>query len=138
MRQSITFTINAGEAWEVKFGTSKRIVTEHPLKSQEFLKNLQLLDKIINRPFLCDKSGKIRPDDEKRFSKIIRLAELIGNRLAEVLGEKGKKQLADAMQQVNVPLFRVAVYGPETDRVLALPWELIHVAGKFPVKRRQD
>ena len=56
-RPEFTLTINAGEVWQVRFGTSERAVSEHPLKNDEFLEKLQLLEKIIYRPLPCDKSG---------------------------------------------------------------------------------
>ncbi|MGV7224322.1 MAG: SIR2 family protein, partial [Nitrospinales bacterium] len=133
-RPELTLSIHAGDDWQVRFSGSEQAVREHPLNNKEFLENLQLLEKIIYRPLSCDKSGNLRAEDAKVVSTIAELAAWIGDRLAAVLVEADQKKLAESMRQTDIPLFRVVVDGPQTDRVLALPWELIHVDGRFPVK----
>ena len=133
-RTELNLTIEAEKVWQVQLDGAARPVDDHPLLSDEFLQKLSLLEKLIHAPLPCDDLGNLRPDDAETATAINALALWIGQQLAAILNDAEQQQLADAMAPGDIPLLRVAAHGSEADRVLALPWELIHFAGQFPVR----
>ncbi len=67
-------------------------------------------------------------------ASIYELASLVGAGLAAALDERGRQAILAAMNRDSIPLLRIVVEGEGADRVLALPWELLRLDGRFPVK----
>ncbi|MCP4694616.1 MAG: aminopeptidase P family protein, partial [Desulfobacterales bacterium] len=105
-----------------------------PIKDDEFIKNLERLEEMIHLPLPCNANGAMGGKENVIEAAIYELATRIGTDLAAVLDDQGRQTILAAMNRDAIPLLRIVVDGDLADRVLALPWELLHLDGRFPVK----
>jgi tetratricopeptide (TPR) repeat protein len=88
--------------------------------------------------------GQVLPQEEPAAAQIQELAERVGNELASWLGDGVQDQLRPAIargKNGELPLLRIRVLcagtdaaRAEADRFLALPWELLRIDDRYPIK----
>ncbi|MBU1054844.1 MAG: tetratricopeptide repeat protein [Proteobacteria bacterium] len=122
------------ENLSVTLGGREVSQTAFAFTDDEFIQKLAQLEKMTHLPLPCDPKGAMGAKENALESAIYEQAILIGTGLAEVLDDMGRLTLTEIMNSTKIPLLRIVVDGDWADRVLALPWELLYIDGRFPVK----
>jgi tetratricopeptide (TPR) repeat protein len=124
----------ADENWSVTLDGRVVVQPANPLQEETFVEKLEQLEALIHLPLPCDAKGNVGAKETAAEAAIHEYATDIGTHLAAVFDEQGRQALVEAMQGSTIPLLRIIVDGDGADRVLALPWELLYLDGRFPVK----
>ncbi len=122
------------ENWSVALDGREIAEPKLPIQDNGFIKTLEQLENMIHRPLPCYALGAVGNKEKVVEAAIYQLAARVGAGLAAVLDDQGRQTILTAMNSGSIPLLRIVVEGDRADRVLALPWELLHLDGRFPVK----
>jgi tetratricopeptide (TPR) repeat protein len=116
---------------------------DSPLDDASFLTALAAVRRLGTRPVPADAHGVALPAAVGVVAELRNHATAVGERLAALLSSAARDRLTEieAAARSSVPALvqvRVAVADggePElADRLLALPWELLRLGGRFPVE----
>lgn len=122
--KNLTVTLDGREIIEPVFA----------FKDEKFLQKLVQFEEMIRMPLLCDARGVMESKEKDLESAIYELAVGIGTGLANILDDMGRQTLSDAVNRNTIPMLRIVVEEDWADRIFALPWELLYINGRFPVK----
>ncbi|MFH2043583.1 MAG: DUF3856 domain-containing protein [Pseudomonadota bacterium] len=122
--ENLTVTLGGREILEPAF----------VFKNEKFIQKLEQLEEMIRLPLPCDAKGVMGSKENDLESAIYEQSVTIGTGLADILDDMGRQTLTEMMNSTKIPLLRIVVDGDWADRVLALPWELLYIDGRFPVK----
>ncbi len=115
----------------------------NPLDDPDLIAALELLQQLGTRALPADDHGTLGPAAAHQAALLRERAAAVGERLTGVLSEAARARLAEleaAARSGTPALVRVQVAvaaGGDpalADRLLALPWELLRVGGRFPVE----
>ncbi|MBU4009410.1 MAG: CHAT domain-containing protein, partial [Proteobacteria bacterium] len=122
--ENMTVTLNGREISEPAFA----------FKDEKFIQTLEQLEKMIRLPLPCDAKGIMSSKQNDLEMAVYEHAVTIGTGLASILDDTGRQTLADAMNRNTIPLLRIVAGSDWADSILSLPWELLYIDGRFPVK----
>ncbi len=144
---SLELQLHAGPVFRAALAGCPEWTPEDPFVTPAGISALDQLRALADKPLETDARGEFTPKSQGIFTQFLGLAERVGRQLTDAfLSPEARSRIQAAIQASTgkvPPLLRVCVHAdddsPEArrraDRLLALPWELLHLNGAFPLER---